>query len=142
VRSLLETLQNQISVRLLPVEENRGNKTDNLLVNNDPDDLAESLQRLFQLAKERTGKIGNVQAEEIIDDLDAILSNLLSQYRVDARKRERKEKEQAHGDDADNNHPSDMRALKRIKGLLNASHDIELNSKGLCVFKFISYGNS
>ena len=98
----------------------------------DYDDLQESLSRLRNLAQEKQKTVFSAEAEAIIQDLEQIFF-----LRLNAERDERPD-ENNQGKRCKNSTESDSNSdeleyqheIKRIKGLLAASHCVAVNDKG------------
>ena len=96
------------------------------------DDLQDSLSRLRHLAQEKQKTMFSAEADAIIQDLEQIFFPPLNAERDERSDMDKKGKRRR--DSADSNRNSDeleyQHEVKRIKGLLTASHCVAVNDKG------------
>ena len=96
------------------------------------DDLQDSLSRLRHLAQEKQKTVFSAEADAIIHDIEQIFFPPLNAERNERSDKDNKGKRRR--DSADSNRNSDeleyQHEIKRIKGLLTASHCVAVNDKG------------
>ena len=96
------------------------------------DDLKESLSRLRDLAQEKQKTVFSAEAEAIIQDLEQIFFPTLNAEREKRPDKDNKGKRRRNSTESNSN--SDeleyQHEIKRIKGLLTASHCVAVNDKG------------
>jgi hypothetical protein len=126
--SLLDTFQRQIA--MLSTQPHRGSATSSI-GSSQRRELTESLQRLSSLSSEQTGQIHSVEAQSVLNDLEALIDHLL-QSSSDGFGQAQKKIYPAMSTSFPNNPvgASEERALKRIKGHLSVSQTVNLNKEG------------
>ena len=96
------------------------------------DDLQDSLSRLRNLAQEKQKTVFSAEAEAIIQDLEQIFFPTLNAEGVERPDKNNKGKRRKDSTESDSN--SDeleyQREIRRIRGLLTASHCVAVNDKG------------
>ena len=97
------------------------------------DDLQASLSRLRRLAQEKQKTVFSAEADAIIHDIEQIFFPPLNAERDERSSKVNKGKRRR--DSTESNSESDeleyQHEIKRIKGLLTASHCVAVNDKGL-----------
>ena len=96
------------------------------------DDLEESLSRLRHLAQEKQKTVFSAEAEAIIQDLERIFFPPLNAERDERSNKDNKGKRRRDFTESDSNGDEleYQHEIKRIKGLLTASHCVAVNDKG------------
>ncbi len=98
----------------------------------DYDNLQDSLSRLRHLAQEKQKTLFSAEADAIIHDIEQIFFPPLNAERDERANKDNKGKRRR--DSAESNPDSDeleyQHEIKRIKGLLTASHCVAVNEKG------------
>ena len=97
----------------------------------DDNGLQDALDRLCHLAKQKEKTVFSEEAETIIHNIQYIFELLLKAEEEEC-KEERKGKRswESYERDITDDHPLYQHEVKRIKGLLSASHCVSINEKG------------
>ena len=97
------------------------------------DDLQDSLSRLRHLAQEKQKTVFSAEADAIIQDLEQIFFPTLNAERDERSDENNKGKRRRDSTESDSNGEEleYQHEIKRIKGLLTASHCVAVNDKGL-----------
>ena len=96
------------------------------------DDLRDSLGRLRHLAQEKQKTVFSAEADAIIQDLEQIFFPTLNAERDERSDKNNKGKRRRESNESDSNGDEleYQHEIKRIKGLLTASHCVAVNDKG------------
>ena len=99
----------------------------------DDDDLQDALYRLCHLAKEQGKTLFSAEAESIIRDVEQMLAFLLKAEEGDKSVKTRSKRRRAsyENDSYDDQDLQYRHEVKRIKGLLTASHCVGVNERGV-----------
>jgi hypothetical protein len=123
-KSLMTKLELQVDGASATADVSKGT-IDLTDLSNGLEDLNEGLRRLSELAQEEGRNAHSVEAEDIAEDIDVLISSLLRHYKQghsDDRKRKRSV---LQGEDVEAE-----RALKMIKAIVNTNSPVTLNHKG------------
>ena len=100
----------------------------------DDDGLQDALDRLCRTAKDKERTVFSAEAEELIEDIELILTSLMDAEASTTFPKDEKGKRKRGSLDDDiqvdaEPNMQNLRDVKRVKGLLSAAHCFGLNSK-------------
>ncbi|KAJ9614645.1 hypothetical protein H2200_002782 [Cladophialophora chaetospira] len=130
--SVLEDIELQVEV-MPNAAESPQVAVGGCLAQDDPESLGASLQRLSQLAHEESRAMHSMEAEDIAEDIDVLISALLAHHEPE-RSLNRKRKHS----DSDFQAVESERPLKLIKNIVNTSNSIRVNPEGSALLKYTS----
>lgn len=133
VRSLLERIQIQITEMTVPTEPRHINSS-RYGSQHASDELENALGRLSKLAQEQGLSAYSVEAQDVVNDIDALLRALLADLGANAKQHgggKRKREMQEDGEDDSR----EWRPLKLVKSIVGMSDKIILNQKGACAIQ-------